>query len=114
MNLLSYNIKLNIATLSNETIHALHAGVAEELRAREQHALNLISEYKVNNEKMFIEKTQALKEKETLQVHSSRLESTVVEACKTLPELHIPEDAQPEAKIRKLAAGVHEAKEEVR
>jgi len=30
-----------------------------------------------------------------------------------MPELHIPEDAQPEAKIRKLAAGLREAKAEV-
>jgi len=28
-------------------------------------------------------------------------------------ELHIPEGAQPEEKIRKLATGVHEAKAEV-
>ena len=56
---------------------------------------------------------QVLKEKETLQVHSSQLESKVTEACKTVPELHILEDTQPEANIRKLAAGVCEAKEEV-
>jgi len=55
------NIGLNIAVLYNETLHVLHMGVADELRTREQHAFNLISEYKVNNEKMFIEKTQALK-----------------------------------------------------
>jgi len=65
-------------------------GVADELRTREQRAFNLISEYKVNNEKMFAEKMQALKEKEALQTHISSLESTVAEACKTMPELHIP------------------------
>lgn len=41
------------------------------------------------------------------------MESVVVEACKTVPELHIPEDAQPKAKIITLVAGVREAKEEV-
>jgi len=37
-----------------------------------------------------------------------------VEACKTVPELHILDDAQLEAKIRKLATDVREAKEKVR
>ncbi len=32
-----------------------------------------------------------------------------MEACKLVPELHIPEDAQLESKVRKLANGVHEA-----
>ena len=57
---------LNIVVLSNETLHALHKGVADELRTREQCTLNLISEYKVNKEQMFIEKVQGLKEKEAL------------------------------------------------
>ena len=56
---------------------------------------------------------QALKEKEALQVKSSRLESIVAKACKIVPELHTPQDATPEAKIRKLAGGVREAKAEV-
>jgi len=44
------NIGLNIVALSNETLHALHMGVEDELRTRKQCTLNLISEYKVNNE----------------------------------------------------------------
>lgn len=51
------NIVLNIAVLSNDTLHALHGGVTDELRAWEKHAINLISEYKVSNDKMFTEKT---------------------------------------------------------
>lgn len=46
-------------------------------------------------------------------MHSSHLESIVAEACKIVPELHIPEDVQLEAKIRKLAIGVREAKAEL-
>lgn len=107
------NIGLNIAALSNKTLHALHAGVADELRDQEQCALNLINEYRVKNEKMFAKKMQDLKEKETLEAHSSRLESVVIKACKTVPEIHIPEDAQPEAKIINLIASVCEAKAEV-
>lgn len=52
--------------LSNETLHTLHTWVADELRTREQCAFYLISEYKVKNEQMFVEKTHALKEKEAL------------------------------------------------
>lgn len=37
----------------------------------------------------------------------------VAEACRTVSELHIPEEAPLEAKIRKLAAGVRNAKIEV-
>jgi len=37
----------------------------------------------------------------------------VAKACKIVLELHIPEDTQLEAKIRKLATGIREAKTEV-
>lgn len=77
----------------------------EELRIREQWALSVVNEIKVNNQYLFTENRQVLKENETLQVHNSWLESVVVEACKTVPELHIPKDAQPEAKIWKLVVG---------
>ena len=36
-------IGMNIVALSNDTLHALHAALANELRAREQCALNFIS-----------------------------------------------------------------------
>lgn len=107
------NIRLSIAALPNELLHALQVGVTEELRDQEQCALNLISEYWVNNEQMFTEKTQALKEKYTIQAQSYRLEASVAEAYRIVPELHISEDAQSEAKIWKLAARVREAKAEV-
>lgn len=54
------NIGMNIVVLSNETLLALHIGVADQLRTTEQHVFNLISEYKVNNEKMFAEKIPTL------------------------------------------------------
>lgn len=38
-----------------------------------------------------------------------QIAAVVVEACITIPELHIPEEAPLEAKIRKLAAGVRDA-----
>lgn len=100
------NMGLNLASLSLESLHALHYGVMEELRIREQRALTDVSEFKVNNQQLFIEKTQDLKEKEALQAHSSHMESVVVEACKLVPKLHIPKEAQLEAKVRKLAASM--------
>lgn len=42
--------------ISDNTLHALHQGVLDELRIREQCALIVISEFKVNNEQMFEKK----------------------------------------------------------
>jgi len=39
--------------------------------------------------------------------------AAVAEACRKVPELHIPEEAPLEAKIRKLFVGMWDAKEEV-
>ena len=54
---------LNLAALSLKSLHVLHQGVLDELRIREQCALSMISVVKTNNEQIFIEKVQALKEK---------------------------------------------------
>lgn len=58
--------RLNVVALLLESLHALHQGVSDELKIREQHALTIVSEFKVNNEKLFTKKTQALKEQEEL------------------------------------------------
>lgn len=67
------NISLNIVVLHNEFIHALKIRVTMELRAREQCALSLTSEYLVKNENMFVEKTHALKEIDIIHAQSSKL-----------------------------------------
>jgi len=46
-------------------------------------------------------------------MHSSSHELAIAKACKIVPELHIPKDAQPEVKIRKLAVGLRKAKADV-
>lgn len=107
------NIGLNIATLPNEYLHVLQRGVTVELRAWEQRALNLISEYRVNNEKMFAKKTKALKAKETIQAQSAQLAAMATEAWRTVSKLHIPKEAPLEAKIRKLVVSIRDAKVEV-
>lgn len=83
------------------------------MRAWEQHTLNLFSEYRVNNEKNFNKKTEALKAKEMIQAKSSQLEAMIAKACRTMPELNILEEAPLEAKIQKLAAGICDSKVEV-
>lgn len=39
--------------------------------------------------------------------------AVVAEVCRTVPELHIPEEASLEVKIMKSASSVHDAKMEV-
>ena len=62
---------------------------------------------------MFTEKTESLKEKDTIQVQSAQLAAVVVEACRTVSELHILNKAPLEAKIWKLVSGIHDAKAKV-
>lgn len=54
------NIGCNLAALPNEFLHTLQVGVISEVKAWEKCALSMISEYKVNNEQMFVEKSVAL------------------------------------------------------
>ena len=101
------NVGLNLAALPNEFLHTLQEGVIEEeLKAQEQHALSTINEKKVNNEQIFIEKITTLKAWKKVQEKNEHTIVVVAKACKTIPELHIPEEEPVEAKIRKLAAGV--------
>ena len=62
------NMGINLVALPIQTLHALHQGVLDELRIREQCTILDISEVKMNNEQIFVEKAQALKEKEELTV----------------------------------------------
>lgn len=60
------NLGLNTATLPIQTLHELHQGVYNELRIRKKLTLLVISEVKTNNQQIFEEKAQALKEKEEI------------------------------------------------
>jgi len=63
---------------------------------------------------MFVEKSTTLEaQKKVFQVQNNQLVTVVTETCRTIPELHIPEEAPLEAKIRSLAAGVCNAKKKV-
>ena len=73
----------------------------------------MISEVKENNEHIFVDKVQDIKEKEELAVQIQSLEATITPASNLVLKLHIPEDATTSAKIWKLATKVWQYKEEV-
>lgn len=50
------DVGVNLAMLPIQTLHVLHQGVSNELRIREQRALPVISEVKMNNEQIFAKK----------------------------------------------------------
>lgn len=102
------DVGVNLAVLPIQTLHELHQGVPNKLRVRDQCTLLFISEVKMNNKKIFVEKAQVLKEKEELGTHSQNLEATITQACNALPELNIPENAASEVNIRKFSAAVRE------
>jgi len=87
--------------------------VIAELRAREQCALHVISEQRVNNAQMATQKKFVI---DLFKVITDKNECTakvVPEACRSVPELGIPEDEPMDVRIRKLTAGVHEARTEL-
>lgn len=53
-------VGLSLVVLPSEALHTLQAGVITELQAREQRVLGVISEQKVNNVQLFVEKTSAI------------------------------------------------------
>lgn len=62
---------------------------------------------------MFVDKTSVINTWKKFQEKNERTAVVVTEACITILELHIPEEAPVEAKIWKLHAGVHNAKTEL-
>lgn len=73
----------------------------------------MISEKKVSNAQMFIENNSTIDLLANIQEKNERTIIGVVEACKTVSELHIPKDAFFDTKIWKLTAGVHDTKTEM-
>ena len=71
---------VNLATLPIQTLHTLHQGVPDKLRIREKHVVFIISKVNMNNENIFIEKAQVLKEKEELVMQSQNLEAAIAHA----------------------------------
>lgn len=106
-------IGINVVVFPLESLHALHQGVSDELQIKEQHALAVPNECKLNNPQMYEEKTQTLKEKEEIKARGTNLELVIEQACQTVPKLHIPDDAQCETKVRKLVVVVRNANDEV-
>jgi len=83
------NVGVNLATFPIQTLCEIHQGVSDELRIREQHIILVINEFKMDNDNTFVEKAHPLKEKEELVTRSQSLEVAIMQACQTLPEIHI-------------------------
>lgn len=75
--------------------------------------MHMLSEQKSNNEHIFIEKTTALEAWKKVQEKNDHTATVVATACRTILELHIPEEAPVEANIQKLDAGVRDSKTEM-
>ena len=103
-------VGLKFAMLPSEALHTLQYGVITELQAREQRTLNVISEQKVNNIQLATQKNSIIDLLKATTEKNEHMTKVVVEACKTVPELDIPKYAPLDVRIRKLAAGVHEAR----
>lgn len=76
------------------------------MRVWEQHTLSVISEYKVKNEQLFIEKTSTIETWKKIQENNEHTAVVVEEVCRTVTKLHLPEEAPIEAKIQMLVVGV--------
>jgi len=77
----------NLAVLPIQTLHELHQGVSDELQVQEQHELLVINEVKTNNQHMFKENVEALKEWEEVFVCSQQLEAAIGQSCREVLEL---------------------------
>lgn len=69
-------VGLNLAMLLGEALHLLQDGVIAELRAREQRALQVISEQKINNVQMALQRDIALTSMVDLLTLTSMVELT--------------------------------------
>lgn len=106
--LLMKTLNLNLAMFPIQTLHKMHQGVSDELRIQEQHALLVI-----NEQQIFKEKAQTLKEKEEVTVRSQQLEAAIVQAYNELLELKILGEAASAENIQQLAAAVKESMDEI-
>lgn len=107
------NVGLNLTMLPNGFLHTLQVGVIVEFRSRESCELSLMSEHRVNNEKMFTKNIEELQAKEKIQVQYAQLMVAMEKACRMVPNIHILEEEPLEAKIKELVAVVWDAKVEM-
>ena len=106
-------MRLNLAMLPLDSLHVLHQGVTDELNIREQRTLTSVSEFKVNNHQLFVEKTQTLKEQVEFWTQRQNLVTMIEQASKSILELGIPDDADTSTKVRKLVVVVRASKKKV-
>lgn len=99
--------------LPSEALHTLQDGVIAELQAQEQRMFNIISDQKVKKSHMFVGKTSVIDLLKNIQEKNECTIAVVAKACRTISELHIPEDTMVNARIQKLTIGVCGARTEL-
>jgi len=102
-------VGINLVTLPSEALYLLQDGVIMEMRAHEQHTLQVISEQKVNNAQMVMQRDFTIDLMNAITDKNERMAKVVTEACRSILELDIP-DAEPvDVWTYKLVARVHNA-----
>lgn len=102
---MSQGLGLNLAALPRETLYLLQDGITTKLQARESHAIQVLSEQKINMEQLILQHDELVSQ-------NQHLEHMVDAACRCVPELAIPANLPTEVQIHRLATGVREAREE--
>jgi len=95
-----------MVALPRETLYVLQDRITTKLRAREDRALQVLSEKKINMEQLSLQRDEVVSQ-------NRQMVQVLEEAFQMVPELAIPANAPAEARIHRLAAGVHEAWEEM-
>lgn len=99
-------IKINMAALPWETLYVLQDAINAKLQARERCALQALSEKRINMEQLILERDGVV-------LQNRQLVQLLDEACQRIPEMAILADTPIEARIHRLATGVHKAQEEM-
>lgn len=99
-------IGLNVVVLPRKTLYVLQDRVAAKLRAKEGRALQVMSEQQINIENLSLQQDDVV-------AQNLQLVQVIEEAFQMVSELAIQAKEPAEARIWKLATGVHEVREEM-
>jgi len=99
-------VGLNLDALSHETLYQLQDGIIAELRAWEDRLIQVLHEQRINMDQLKIQRNE-------LVAQSSGLEQVVEDSCRSVPELAVLTKLLVAERVHILAAGVHEAWEEM-
>lgn len=99
-------VGLNLAVFPSEALHILQDSVIAKLQACEQRALQVISEQKINNAKMVVQRDFTIDLIKAITDKNERMTKVMAEACRSILELEIPNDEPVDVRIWKLVVDV--------